>query len=120
LKNAEAKEFSEAIGFTLYSNSKRSIESFKSVFELLWSEHIINEQLSKAEELQNQFINIAAHELRTPIQPILALSEVVRSKISDPKLLEMLDITIKNAKRLRRLTTIFWMSVRLIASSNYI
>ena len=43
-------------------------------------------------------------ELRTPIQPILALSEVVRSKINDPDLLYMLDITIKNARRLRRLT----------------
>jgi signal transduction histidine kinase len=104
LKNAEAIEFSEAIGFTLYSTSKRSVESFKSVFELLWNEHLINDQLKKTEELQNQFINIAAHELRTPIQPILALSEVVRSKINDPDLLEMLDITIKNARRLRRLT----------------
>ncbi len=104
LKKAEAIEFSEAIGFTLYSNSKRSVESFKSVFELLWNEHLINDQLKKTEELQNQFINIAAHELRTPIQPILALSEVVRSKINDPDLLDMLDITIKNAKRLRRLT----------------
>ncbi len=104
LKKAEAKEFSEAIGFTLYSNSKRSVESFKSVFELLWNEHMINEQLKKTEELQSQFINVAAHELRTPIQPILGLTEVVRSKINDPKLLEMLDITIKNAKRLRRLT----------------
>ena len=104
LKEAEAREFSEAIGFTLYSNSKRSIESFKSVFELLWNEHMINERLKKTEELQKQFINIAAHELRNPIQPILGLSEILRSKISDPEQLEMLDITIKNAKRLRRLT----------------
>ena len=62
LKEAEAIEFSEAIGFTLYSNSKRSVESFKSVFELLWNEHLINDQLKKTEELQNQFINIAAHK----------------------------------------------------------
>jgi hypothetical protein len=31
--------------------------------------------------MQKEFINIAAHELRTPIQPILGLSEVVSSKI---------------------------------------
>ena len=43
-------------------------------------------------------------KLRTSIQPILGLSEVIRSKINDPDLLDMLDITIRNAKRLRRLT----------------
>ncbi len=31
--------------------------------------------------MQNEFINIAAHEMRTPIQPILGLSEIMREKI---------------------------------------
>lgn len=104
LKKAEATEFTDAIGFTLYSNSKRSVESFRSVFEMLWNEHLINDQLKKTEQLQTQFINMAAHELRTPIQPILSLSEVLRSKINDPNLLDLLEITIRNARRLRRLT----------------
>jgi signal transduction histidine kinase len=30
--------------------------------------------------VQNEFINIAAHELRAPIQPILGLAEVLRDK----------------------------------------
>ncbi|HMH11242.1 MAG TPA: HAMP domain-containing sensor histidine kinase, partial [Candidatus Nitrosopolaris rasttigaisensis] len=38
------------------------------------------------------------------IQPILGLSEVMRSKITDPEQIAMLDVTIRNAKRLRRLT----------------
>src|SRR6266516_3010924 len=104
LREPSAKEFSEAIGFTLYSNSKGSVDSFKSVFDLLWNEHMINEQLQKADEMQKEFINIAAHELRNPIQPILGLSEVMRSRIMDPEQIGMLDITIRNAKRLRRLT----------------
>jgi signal transduction histidine kinase len=104
LREPSAKEFSEAIGFTLYSNSKGSVDSFKSVFDLLWNEHMINEQLQKADEMQKEFINIAAHELRNPIQPILGLSEVMRSKTIDPEQIGMLDITIRNAKRLRRLT----------------
>jgi hypothetical protein len=37
LKNPNANEFSEAIGFTLYSNSKLSIDSFVSIFNVLWS-----------------------------------------------------------------------------------
>ncbi|HYT42763.1 MAG TPA: HAMP domain-containing sensor histidine kinase, partial [Methylomirabilota bacterium] len=104
LREPSAKEFSEAIGFTLYSNSKGSVDSFKSVFDLLWNEHMINEQLQKADEMQKEFINIAAHELRNPIQPILGLSEVMRSRVTDPEQIGMLDITIRNAKRLRRLT----------------
>ena len=104
LREPDAKEFSESIGFTVYSNSRPSVDSFKSVFELLWNEHMINEQLKTTDELQKQFINIAAHELRNPIQPILGLSEIARSKANDPEQIKLLDITIRNAKRLQRLT----------------
>jgi two-component system sensor histidine kinase VicK len=56
------------------------------------------------DKMQQEFINIAAHELRTPIQPILALTEVVRSKIKDTELGGLLDVVNRNAKRLLRLT----------------
>ncbi|MDQ6668118.1 MAG: ATP-binding protein [Thermoproteota archaeon] len=64
----------------------------------------VNEELKNHDRLQKEFINIAAHELRTPIQPILGLTEVLRSKIKDTEQLAMLDAAIRNAKRLRRLT----------------
>lgn len=56
--------------------------------------------------MHKEFINIAAHELRTPIQPILGLSEILRSGIKDKdtKLLELVDIIIKNTRRLQRLS----------------
>jgi signal transduction histidine kinase len=40
-----------------------------------------NDQLEAQERAQREFINIAAHELRTPIQPILGLSEIIREGI---------------------------------------
>ena len=62
------------------------------------------------DRLKDEFINVAAHELRTPIQPILGLCEILRSKIrkgstSNPRSEEeqLLDIIVKNAKRLRGL-----------------
>ena len=64
----------------------------------------VNEELKNHGRLQKEFINIAAHELRTPIQPILSLTELLRSKIRDTEQLAMLDAAIRNAKRLRRLT----------------
>ena len=54
--------------------------------------------------MQHEFINIAAHELRTPIQPILSATDILRSKIIDTNQRNLLDVTIRNAKRLQRLS----------------
>jgi signal transduction histidine kinase len=63
-----------------------------------------NEQLKMQGKLQKEFINIAAHELRTPIQPILGLSEVLRSKEENEEKRGLMDIISRNAKRLHHLT----------------
>jgi signal transduction histidine kinase len=65
-----------------------------------------HEQLKTHDRMQRDFINIAAHELRTPIQPILGLAEFARSKIKpeDTELIQFLDVISRNAKRLHRLT----------------
>jgi len=67
-----------------------------------------NDELKKKDELKNEFINIAAHELRAPIQPILALAELLRRRISGSAAgvsndIEDVDIIIRNAKKLLRL-----------------
>jgi signal transduction histidine kinase len=55
--------------------------------------------------MQKEFINIAAHELRTPIQPILGLAEVLSSKRGRiEQYNELIDAIMRNAKRLQRLT----------------
>ena len=63
-----------------------------------------NERLKLHDNLQKEFINVAAHELRTPIQPILGLSQILFNKIKDRAHLELLEIIIKNARRLQKLT----------------
>ena len=76
------------------------------------------EQLKKSEKIKDEFINTAAHELRTPIQPILGLTDIVRSRMitldvkrgsdnhnkSHDGVVFLLDIIIRNAKRLKQLT----------------
>ncbi len=62
------------------------------------------EKVKESEKMKSEFINIAAHELRTPIQPILGLTDIIYSKIEDEELHELLDIIMRNAKRLKRLT----------------
>ncbi len=63
-----------------------------------------NEQLKDRDEIQREFINVAAHELRTPIQPILGLADVLKSEIKDKGQLELLDVILKNVKRFQRLS----------------
>lgn len=99
-----AKDFAESLGFSVYSNTRESVETVKTFFNLLWEEHLRNEELKNSDRLQKDFINIAAHEFRTPIQPILGLSEIMYSKAKDPAQKRTLEVIVRNAKRLRRLT----------------
>ena len=62
------------------------------------------QKVKESAKMKDEFINIAAHELRTPIQPILGLTDIMYSKIKDEDQRELLDIIIRNAKRLKRLT----------------
>src|ERR1041385_5445484 len=63
------------------------------------------ERLRESDKMKTEFINVAAHEFRTPIQPILGLSEVLRSRTKDVQQQELLDIIIRNAKRSQGLTS---------------
>ena len=67
---------------------------------------LANEQLKMRDKMQEEFVNIAPHELRTPIQPIIGLSEVLRYRKTEGQLEQdkILDVIIRNAKRLRDLS----------------
>jgi signal transduction histidine kinase len=62
-----------------------------------------NELLKVHDKMQKEFINIAAHELRTPIQPMLGLTEVIKNRLNDKEQKELLDVVIKNTRRLKNL-----------------
>jgi signal transduction histidine kinase len=105
------ENYYQAAGLAAYSNSRPIALSYASIFETLWKQaelneqiNLYNEQLQVHNKMQQEFINIAAHELRTPIQPILSLSEVLLSKRGN---IEEYDDFLKginrNAKRLHRL-----------------
>jgi signal transduction histidine kinase len=78
------------------------------MFELIWNEHIQYQKIKEyerqkeADKLKDEFVNIAAHELRTPIQPILGLSHVLLSRNIDPaehdRLLQMIYWTLQGSK----------------------
>jgi two-component system, OmpR family, sensor histidine kinase VicK len=124
----------DAAGISTYSNSKTIVSSYVSIFESLWNQTELYEQVKKSNaqltnlykqvvatneqmkinsNTQKEFINIAAHELRAPIQPILGLAEILRDKDQrqddgEQKYMEnnydLLNVIIRNAKKLQQLT----------------
>jgi signal transduction histidine kinase len=120
LKDDSKDNLREAIGLATYSNSKSTVLSYVSIFDTLWKQSELREELINHSTAQQEFINIAAHELRTPIQPILGLSDVLlqsnifldsdesksksKSKNNEINLKEMIQIIARNARRLQRLT----------------
>jgi nitrogen-specific signal transduction histidine kinase len=122
-KDPNAAEASEATSRIIYSNSKNGVKSFKSFFETLWKQshlyeqlRIANEKLILRDNIQKEFINIAAHELRTPIQPILGTIELLDLQFSSGQekttteekgeiTRDELAILVRNAKRLERLSS---------------
>ena len=107
----DSKETSlEAIGLATYSNSKATVLSYASIFESLWNqtelyEHTkyLYEQLKSHDKMKQEFMDIAAHELRTPIQPILGLAQLLKEQISDSTQIRFLDVILRNAERLQQL-----------------
>lgn len=59
-------------------------------------------KLTYHDKLQKEFIDIAAHEFRTPIQSVLGYSELIHTNLKNFE--QYFDKIIRNAKRLEKLT----------------
>jgi two-component system, OmpR family, sensor histidine kinase VicK len=95
-------DFMEAVGLATYSNSEPTVVSYVSIFEALWKQAELVNQLEVHDKLQREFINIASHEMKTPTQAILGYSELLET---DPKNnAEIIASLKRNANRLQRLT----------------
>ncbi len=122
LKDDRKKIFHEAIGLSTYSNSKAGVLSYVSMFESLWKQTQLYEELKSNEKMQNEFINIAAHELRTPVQPILGMAELIELSFEDGKgkteiSKDDIEIILRNAKRLERLSSDVLETARIESQS---
>lgn len=103
LKDDKQNSSYEAVGLSTYSISPTIISSYLAVFESFWRQAELFEKMKEVELLEKDFVNIAAHELRNPIQPIIGFSELLYSKIDNQEHRRLLDEVILNAKRLERL-----------------
>ena len=104
IRDDSKASFNESIGPSVYSTSKVGVVSYISIFENLWLQTKLYEHIKERETIQKEFINVAAHELRTPVQPILGLSEILRSKAKDDDQRWLADVISRNSKKLQRLS----------------
>ena len=112
----------------------RTVQLKKTNESLIESNSLLgsaNKQLEIHDNMQKEFINVAAHELRTPIMPILGEAELIENDITDNEFAsvskEQISSIIRNAKRLDRLaadildvTNIEGKSLKLNKSTFYI
>lgn len=124
LVNPTSDTFSEAIGIALYSNSKRSTNMLCSFFNSLWNQAELYSRLEFQEKMEKEFVNMAAHELRTPVQPLLGMTDILMSQFEEDHqqqesgkkkkknrkkeisvTKEEIEMIARNAKRLERLTS---------------
>jgi two-component system sensor histidine kinase VicK len=110
--NDSKTEFIETIGLSTYSTSKPTISSYVSIFENFWNQIELYEKLRATEKTEKEFINLAAHELRTPAHAILGYAELammeskteIENTIDSKKREEYIAAVYRNALRLQRLT----------------
>ncbi|MFZ0511093.1 MAG: HAMP domain-containing sensor histidine kinase [Candidatus Nitrosopolaris sp.] len=92
------------------------LSKYFAIFEKLWNQIELYQQVREANErlklhdkMQQEFINVAAHELRTPIQPILStvglLSSANQAMITwMEELNDSISMITRNATRLKQLS----------------
>jgi signal transduction histidine kinase len=85
-----------------------SIKNIKKQDELIKELKKANEELKYKDQLKNEFINVAAHEMKTPLQPIIALAELLRQGgINIEKDKAFLDIILEMQNDLSNLQKIY-------------
>jgi signal transduction histidine kinase len=113
-KDDTRSQFRDAVGLATYSDSKATILPYVTIFESFWRETDLYEKAREADRLKDEFVNIAAHELKTPITPIISGTELIRETLISVKdkldegtyasLLDNSNMVLRNASRLHRLS----------------
>jgi signal transduction histidine kinase len=107
----------EIMRLATYSNSRYTVLSYASIFDSLWKQSELYDKLKIQAKIQKDFIDIAAHELRTPITPILVMISAIKADLEEKeKKTEQeeekdsiiikqkeFDVIYRNAKKLKQL-----------------
>ena len=111
IKDNSKNRYVESGGITIFVQGKSTALSYVSIFESLWKQTELYDEIKKAYEkiqrhdkMQKEFIDIAAHELRTPLQPIIGITTILKNEIQSKRHKELLDVVFRNTERLKKLS----------------
>jgi two-component system sensor histidine kinase VicK len=126
LKDDTKDTFIEAVGLSTHYNNTAGILFHVTIFENLWKQSVLYQEIKDSHEnlkiahqkleinnkILNNFIQTSAHELRNPIQPILGIAQIIKTKVTHTEerelnveeICSLLDVIIRNARKLHRLT----------------
>ena len=100
----------EAIGLSIFSSIRSTVISYVTIFETMWKQEQVYQELSelqkqvKSQKVINIELNNTIADLKHSIKPIVALSNVMRSKEFDSEdQVEFVDIITKNARKLEKI-----------------
>lgn len=99
-KDDNAVTLENALGESTHYNSGATSLSFASIFYSVWRQAELYEKLKEMESVKDEFINIAAHELRTPVLPIVLSAENLEDSLPEN---ENVKVILRNAKRMTKL-----------------
>ena len=112
IKDSFSDNLDDAIGLSTLSNSKSTIASYYAIFENLSKQNQLYKQLKDAYQkventnaMRQEFINVAAHELRTPIQSILGYTELLLEDETNDRKKYSLFAILHNSERLQKLAS---------------
>ena len=96
------------IGLSSYSDNSQISKSYAAMFDALWkyvqTSRIFEKSLQRIQtydNMQREFIDIVAHELRTPLQSILGLTDIVKERTDEEESRELLTTIAENGGRLQ-------------------
>lgn len=105
------QKYIDALGMAVFIESKKITETITIIFNSLWSQSETHTLLKEAHEnlkdhgkMQSRFMDLVAHELRTPLQSILGITELLKKEIKNNDQNFMLRVAMANAKKLQRLS----------------
>lgn len=107
--------FENAVGLATFSNSKFTVMPYVTIFESFWRETDLYERARDADRIKDEFVSIAAHELRNPISPIMASGDFAMEEVKKLKegkidkqtldsLTDNISMIVRNAAKLYKLS----------------
>ena len=77
IKDDTKKDYYDSIGLTIFIEGKSSALSYTTIFNSLWKQTEICQQLESIDEYKNEFLSMLSHELKTPLVPIRGYTEML-------------------------------------------